>query len=236
MTMESTGLRKLHQLHLRLRAVQEKLEKGPRQLKTRRQAIDKKAAELETQSAALRQTRMSADAKNLQLKSNEAKLKTLEKRLNEAASGKEYEILRSQIQADTMAKSVLEDEILETLEKADAEKASQVKLEGEIATARQDLEKLTTQLAEAEPPLRQEIVELEAALRACEGDLPGTVLEPYRRLVQAHGADALSPVENKACTQCYTMLSSQDYVNVTTGRFVFCRTCGRLLYAPPEAP
>lgn len=234
MTMASSGLRKLHQLHIRLRGVQEKLERGPRQLKTRRQTLDKRAAELEAHIAQLKQLRVAADQRNLQLKTCEAKIRNLQKKFDEAVSGKEYEIFRSQIDADTMAKSVLEDEILEMFEKVDAGKATQTKLEEELDATRKEAEKLALDVAAAEPPLREEAAAIEAALRESESELPGNIVELYRRMVQSHGADALSAVENKACTTCYASLSSQDAVNLKNGKFVFCRSCGKLLY-PSES-
>ena len=67
----------------------------------------------------LLELRKSADGKSLQLKSNEAKNLDLTAKLNAASSNKEYEIISSQIEADKMANSVLEDEILEALDKVD---------------------------------------------------------------------------------------------------------------------
>ena len=69
-----------------------------------------------------------------------------------------------------------------------------------------------------------------AGLNVAERELPGEILERYRRLVKNHGADALAVLENKSCSACYTKLSPQDVVNVNMGKFVFCRACGRLLY------
>ncbi|MCC7419415.1 MAG: hypothetical protein IT428_03950 [Planctomycetaceae bacterium] len=235
MTMGSSGLRKLHQLHLKMRGVQEKLERGPRQLKARRQTLEKRTAELEAHIAQLKQMRVAADQRNLQLKTAETKLKNLQKKFDEATSGKEYDILRSQIDADTMAKSVLEDEILEMLEKVDVAKAMQGKLEAELETTRKEAEQLAKDVAAAEPPLRDEAASIEAALRDAESELPGNIVELYRRLVQSHGAEALSAVESNACTTCYGVISSQDAVNIKNGKFVFCRSCGRLLYPNDSA-
>jgi uncharacterized protein len=61
-------------------------------------------------------------------------------------------------------------------------------------------------------------------------------LDSYRRLVHAHGAGALASVENRACTACHAILSPQDNLNVKTGKLIFCRSCGRLLYPPDPEP
>ena len=72
----------------------------------------------------------------------------------------------------------------------------------------------------------------QTALREAEKILPGGTLEMYRRLVQAHGAAALASVENSACTVCNEILSANSLVELNTGKFIFCRSCGRLLYRP----
>ncbi len=72
--------------------------------------------------------------------------------------------------------------------------------------------------------------DLSGRLDVAERQLPGEILERYRRLVKNHGADALAVLESRSCSACFTKLSPQDVVNVNVGKFVFCRACGRLLY------
>src|SRR5436190_2251669 len=119
MSATGAGLKQLHELHLQLREVQSQLEAGPRQIAARRQFQDKKQADLEVRRQKLKQLKMTADQKNLQLKSNETKIADLRAKQNTVTSNREYDILRGQIDADLMAKSVLEDEILEALEAVD---------------------------------------------------------------------------------------------------------------------
>ena len=97
---------------------QEEMERGPRQLKARQQAIAQKLADLETQRQKHKALRMSADQRSLQLKSNETKIGDLKVKLNQAASNREFDIIRAQMEADTVANSVLEDEILDALERS----------------------------------------------------------------------------------------------------------------------
>jgi hypothetical protein len=68
------GLAELHRLLLALKEVQEQMERGPRQLKARQQAIAQKQTELEAQRQKHKALRMSADQWSLQLKTNEAKI------------------------------------------------------------------------------------------------------------------------------------------------------------------
>lgn len=230
MNMATSGLQDLHQLHLRLKSVQDKLDRGPKQVRARRQFVEKKQAEADAQAAALKQLKMAADQKSLQLKVNESKIADLRARLNAASSNREYDIIRSQIDADTMANSVLEDEILEALTKIDNAQIALKKAQDEVAAAKAEEARIAGEVGAAEPGLQAEATELQAALKTAEADLPGEITDQYRRLVQAHGASALASVENKACTSCYAILSPQHLVELNMSKITFCRSCGRLLY------
>ena len=230
MSTAAGGLKELHRLHIRLQQVNETLERGPRQIRARQQFVERKQSDLEEYKAQFKQLRMAVDQKSLQLKTNENKIVELKAKLNMASSNREFEIFKTQIDADTMANSVLEDEILESLDKIDQMQVATGKCQQEVEAAMSEESRITDEVAAAEPGLREETAELESALQAAEHILSGSVAEAYRRLVQAHGAGALASVENKACTACHAILSPNPLVEVNTGKIILCRSCGRLLY------
>lgn len=232
MSATGEGLKRLHELHLQLREVQTELEAGPRQVAARRQSFAKKQAELEDRRQKLKQAKVTADQKNLQLKTNESKIAELRSKQNTVTSNREYDILRGQIDADTMAKSVLEDEILEALESVDRGQAELKSFEQEVAAAEAELQKFVQQLEQRVPGLKQTAEQLSAEVAAAEKFLPEDVAGLYRRLVQVHGADALAAVENKSCSNCFVKLTQQMVVELNAGRLHFCKACGRLLYMP----
>jgi hypothetical protein len=234
MSAAAAGLKRLHELHIRLQELQQQLEHGPRQVKARQQILAKKQVEIDAFKAELKQTRMVADQKNLQLKTNENKIADLRVKLNQASSNREFDIIRSQIDADTMANSVLEDEILEVLEKVDQIQQKIAKVDGEAALAAAEVRRYADEVESTVPRVRSQAAEIEASLREAEKILPSTTIEMYRRLVQAHGAGALASVEGKSCTTCNEILSPNLLVELNTGKFIFCRSCGRLLYRPVE--
>ena len=232
MSAAAAGLKRLHELHLRLQELQHQLEHGPRQVKARQQILARKQTEVDSLKAELKQARLMADQKNLQLKTNESKIAELRAKLNQATSNREFDIIRSQIDADSMANSVLEDEILEVLEKVDQIQQKIGKGESEAAQTAADVRRVAQDVESSAPQLRSQATEIQAALREAEKILPGGTIEMYRRLVQAHGAGALATVENNACTACNEILSPNSLVELNTGKFIFCRSCGRLLYRP----
>lgn len=229
MTPNGAGLKEIHDLRLRLQDVTDELNRGPRQIAARQQLVDKKKAELEARRTKLKHLKVAADQKNLQLKTNEAKIHDLQGKLNAAASNREFDALRSQIAADTMANSVLEDEILEALEGCDAAQQEITAFEAEIATVEAELAKFSAEVKQREPDLKAQAAEMDAKVTDIEKILPGDILPQYRRLVQSYGARALSPVHGTACGECFVGQRQQTIVELRAGKMIFC-TCGRLMY------
>lgn len=234
MSDTTAALRHLHQLRQDLQRVTERKEQGPRRITAKQGFVAKRKQELEEARQRVKQLRHSADQKNLQLKTHEAKIADLKAKLNTAASNREYDILRGQIEADTMAKSVLEDEILETLEQVDVAQVATRDAEQQVAAAEDDLKKTSDAVAAELPNLEAEFAGLQEKVGAAERFLPANVTDNYRRLVDAYGADALAAVESKACGSCYVGLTMQQILELKTGKLLFCKSCGRLMYLSPE--
>jgi len=234
MVSSSQALKTLHELHQRLQEVQEDLARGPRQIQAKKKSIEKRKTDLEHRRQKLKQLKLTADQKNLQLKTNENKIADLRAKLNLAASNREYEIITGQIDADTMANSVLEDEILEALTMIDQAQAEVKQAEQDVATAEAELKKLTADVQAVEPGLTDRARQLAAEVADAEKVLPDDIVPQYRRAVQAYGADALAAVEDRNCTSCHMQLTMQKMVELGAGKLMFC-TCGRLLYLPDKA-
>lgn len=233
MTGINAGLQQLHNLLKQLRDVNEQIERGPRQVKAREQLVLKAEEQVQEKRAALKEARAHTDRKSLELKSNEAKIADLRAKLNAASTNREYDVIRGHIEADTVANSVLEDEILEALEAVDRLQAEVGEAEQRASKAVLEKERIAEQVAAAEAPLRSQAEALAAKIREAEKILTGEVAVKYRRLVEAHGADALAAVEGHVCTNCYVSLTPQTRVALNSEKVMFCN-CGRLLYLPAE--
>lgn len=224
------GLKKLHLLLLESHETLQKLERGPKLIAGRKRKTATKANEISEQKEAILQFRKAADEKSLQLKSNEARITDLKGKLNAAASNREYDIIRSQIDADEMANSVLEDEILEVLEKVDSAQKKLVVLEEEHQAALKDEQKIAAQIEAEKPKLEEQANLHKGAIKEAEEVIPGKLGETYKRLVQRHGAGALAPMEQDACGSCFATLSRQEIVRLNVGDIMICRQCNRIMY------
>lgn len=232
MANHTAALAALHKLHLELHAVSEELAKGPRQIKLRDQKVSQAEGDHATLKDQLKEFRSAADRKSLDLKSNEAKIANLRSKLNAATNNREYDVLRGQIEADEVANSVFEDEILELLEKVDRTQRDIGETDQRIKQVKQERDKFAAEFAEAAKGLEAEVLRLRKEITEAEKFLGGESGDRYRRLIETYGAEGLAAMDkNGVCTNCFVTLTPQQRVVVGTGQLMFCATCGRLLYA-----
>jgi hypothetical protein len=227
-------LRRLHCIHEQLRDLQERSGRGPRVSKAHESNLERIQAQLAEAQAKAKGLRVKTDQKQLLLKTGEANVERRRQQLREAKDNRAYQALLDQIKADEMANSVLEDEILECLEKLD-QHAAKVKEAGQgLAKARDDAATSNRQGEQEAPLIQGDIQRLEAELQQAEGDLPSDFRDLYRRLVGAKGEDALAPIRGEFCGGCNQYVPLNLVNGVMLGKPLCCKSCGRLLYIPED--
>ncbi|MEK6235533.1 MAG: hypothetical protein N2C14_12565 [Planctomycetales bacterium] len=234
MALSADVLRRLHRIHRQLRDLRERVERGPKQIAARQGHVKR----LGEQLAVIRQdelnARAAADAKELDLKTSEGKIKELKNKLNNCKTNREFQTLKEQIAADEMAASVLQDEVLEGIEKAEEEEARLVPANEELKQAEQESEKVKQSVAGQAESLQTDITRLEGDLQESENLLPDDVRGSYDRSVKRNGSDALTSVDGMTCTGCYQQIRVNMYNLLTLSEIVFCDSCGRMLYLPED--
>lgn len=230
--MPSTGAQysHLHELHLQLKEIQDQLSRGPRQIKARQARIAEAEAQLAAKEQELKEVRASVDRKNLDLRSKEAHLADLQGKLNAAASNREFDIIRGQMDADRAAKAVLEDEILEFLDRVDARQRDVAEAKALIKTTQEDARRFANEFEQKAADLLTREAELKSRIAEAEKIIPSEIQGQYRRLVDAYGPEALAAVRHGVCQQCNVTLTSQTKVLLASGKLIFCSSCGRLMY------
>jgi predicted nucleic acid-binding Zn-ribbon protein len=225
-------LRTLHRMHRQLEDLQGRLDAGPRRVAALAAAV--KAAETKRDAAqqAVKQARMAADQKQLQLKSAEAKIADLEGKLNACKTNREYQTLGDQIAADRMATKVLEDEILEALEGIDSLKKTVPEAEQTVVDAKRAQGEAEARVRDEKAHLDTEVARIRAELAEVEQSLADDMRSKYDRVVKHKGADGLAAADGPSCGGCHQQMTSNMRSELLMGRIVTCRSCGRLLYTP----
>ncbi|MDX1965191.1 MAG: phospholipase [Pirellulales bacterium] len=234
MSFQISVLNELHRIHQQLSDLRERLERGPKQIRARQANVVSAEQKLQQAKHELQASRIAADQKQLQLKSGEAKILDLNKKFNAAQSTREYQALKDQIAASEMANSVLQDEILEILEKIDTHKRLVGESEQNIVKAKEELAKVESLVKEQEPGLQAEYQRVDANLKTAEATLPEEYRDPYHRIVHSKGADALAQIENDSCSGCFQQQTANVMNSLLLNKVVFCKSCGRMLYLPED--
>jgi predicted nucleic acid-binding Zn-ribbon protein len=210
--------------------LRDQLETGPRRVAARTKLVEAAEARLAAVNDEVRRAKIAADQKQLQLKSSEAKIIDLEAKLNACKTNREYQTLRDQIAADRMATKVLEDEILEALERVDATRGQVPAADAELTTARRGLADAKADVDAKTAALTSEVERVNRDLEAAEHELPEDSRDVYRRVVKSKGADGMAVVDGQSCGGCSQQITGNMVAELSMGRVVACRSCGRLLY------
>lgn len=229
-SLATDALRRLHAIHERLRDLQGRLDRGPRISQAHETNLARVEAQLAEIRAKAKEMRVKTDEKQLLLKTGEANVQRRRQQLREAKDNREYQALVEQIHADEMANSVLEDEILESMERLDQALAKVKQAEEALAKAREDAGKNTRDWEAEAPTIRTDLQGLKAELQQVEADLPGDFRDLYRRLIGAKGGDALAEVRGEYCGGCNQHVPLNMINGILLGKPLCCKSCGRLLY------
>jgi len=188
-----------------------------------------------------KELRLTLDRKELKLKRNEETVNRLKVQLNTIKTNREYTTLQREIGGLNADTSLLEDEMLGMLEKADQDDAEWARLHKELEEAHRRAE---AQRKEAQA--RTDVLDREIA--ACkqqrEDILPrvmAEVLQPYQRLLGKQDGKAVVPAQETApgqysCAGCHIQLTANTVNHLMAPHeLVFCHSCGRILYLDETA-
>ena len=228
--LSTAALRTLHRIHRQLADLRERLDRGPKQIRACEAHIQYQEQQCADVHAEVKAVHVATDAKQLQQKAAETKIKDLDGKLMSAASNREYQILKDQIAAERMTNSVLDDEILEGWEKLERMQRESAKADGDLGKAREKAEKTHAEVERQQPLIEDDIRRLEAELSDCEGSMPADVRTLYERGVRQRGEDALAAVENQYCSGCHQHVPLNVCAEIMLDHPMFCKSCGRLLY------
>lgn len=230
MAVSTAVLRELHRIHVQLSDLRDRLARGPRQVQVHTNNVAAQQATLEAALEKVKQTKMAADKKQLDLKTSENKIDDLRAKLNGCSSNKEYQMLLEQIAATEMTNSVLADEILELMEKSDQFEAVVTESNVHVAAAEAELTKCQKRVSAESEVMLVDVERLEGELAAADKELPAELKADYERIIRSKGSDGMSEVEGQVCLGCGKQITLNMLNELMMSKPVFCKSCGCLLY------
>jgi len=232
MSVTADALRELHRIHKQLTDLRDRLERGPKQVAGSEATVRRLQMDVEQLKEAYQKARVSSDDKQVQLKGREDKIADLQNKLNLAASNKEYQALKDQIAADQQANLVLQDEILEAMEKIDELEVTVGAAQADFDNATGEATKVKQRVESDKAGLDSELTRVQGELKVAEANLPAELKADYDRVAKVRGEEALAEVDGEVCGGCFQMLTPNMMNELYLSRPVFCKSCGALLYLP----
>jgi predicted nucleic acid-binding Zn-ribbon protein len=223
-------LRELHRLKRHARDLRNEIERTPRLLKAQQNRMVQQEAAAKEAHDHVKRLKVSSLERESLLKQTLGQIAKHERQLNEAGSKKEYDALKVEIAADKEHVKKLEDEILTLLMEIEERTAQLPVADKAVQQAKLDLAEFEKNSQSRLQSLTEQLATAQQSLKEVEETLPEDVRTQYLRLVGARDEDALSAVEGRTCSACYTDITAQNYNDLLAGRLVVCKACGRILY------
>ena len=223
-------LRECHRLRRHLRDLQAEIDRGPRVLKARQDALEAERQEHKDHYDAITRLKLKQREDEGSLKQTDTRLAKLQEQLTGISVQKEYEAKEHEIAHARKKKSELEDAILASITEIDERTAAIPAVEKKWADAQAAFAEFQREAAERLEMLKNEKAASEALLAETEKGIPDAIRPRYDKLVKAHGPEAMAGLKGKSCQACRTDLTDQKVIELRRGEFIQCSTCGKLLY------
>lgn len=195
--------------------------------------FEQKKALLKTKEDELKAMQLKRKDRELDLETKEKEVKKYQTQLLQIKTNKEYMSLQKQIAGLKADNSVLEDEILELLEKVD-------KVRQAVSQDKENLVAEENRWQEETKKIDREIGQIEERIaflgrqrtELC-ANVEKTLLAKYERILKAKSGLAFVPVVGETCGGCHKVVPPQ-VINETRmkDKMITCEFCARLLYWP----
>jgi predicted nucleic acid-binding Zn-ribbon protein len=225
-------MREIHRLRSHAKDLQDRINRGPIQLRAQQANVTKQEEALRQGQDEIKKLKVTMHDKEVSLKTKNQNIVKHEKQLNQAASKKEYDALKSEIEHDRKDVARLEDAVLDAMGAIEEKTAQVPALEKAVKQAKADLASYESESGTRLAALAEERDRALRQLAEVEATIPPDVRETYERMTRGQGEDALAPVLNRTCAACYTEITAQGYNELLAEHFVQCKSCGRILYLP----
>ena len=225
-------LKQLQQLDGELYQLRRQQQEKPRELEQVEEQAAAQEARVKAVEDRLRALQLAQKDKEGELQAREANVKKLQGQLFQVKTNKEYTAMQHEIETLKADNSLLEEQILTTLDASEQ--------------AAKDRAREQALLAEQHERLRTERQRIERELTAIEGriavlerdrqsvvpNIPQATLELYERILNIREGLALVPLIEESCGGCHRRLPPQVVNQVyLKAKLTMCETCNRILYS-----
>jgi hypothetical protein len=207
------------------------LDAKPEEIKALDDAFKEKEEKTKSIDTELKKIQVEHKNKEIELKTKEEAAQKLQSQLYQVKTNKEYTALENEIKTVRADSSLLEEEIINLLDKI--EEAEKVKKEiGEdLKAERQKVDEAKKKIAEETKKIEQELVNFQKQRDALAEKVDKNILSKYERILYGKDGLAIVAVRNNSCQGCFLNLPPQVINEIRMKKdLIFCESCARILY------
>ncbi len=233
---ELKSLLPLQEIDKQIFEIKSLIDEIPPKIENIEKLIVEKRNEISALSKEYEKLALQHKEKEMEMGKCEDTLNSLQARLYQVKTNKEYSALQEEIEGMKLKISSLEDEILALLDELDAAREKKEQLRMDIEREISDLEKSRGELIAEQERLEKEIGSLKEKRQDIAAAVPQDILSIYERILEHRGGTALCKVTSKGvCTGCYLSLPPQVVNELMLGnKIIYCEGCGSILYYAEE--
>jgi predicted nucleic acid-binding Zn-ribbon protein len=221
----------LQEYDSRIAGLEAEAARLPRQIEALQASLAEARKVMDTTRARLDTARKELRAREKDLDDLGVKRTRSEGRLYEVKTNVEYSAVLTEIETIKAQKGQAEEEILALMERQES-------LAGEIREAEGRLKAREDQARQEEAAIRDKLGQVQAELERVRAErvtvareLPRTTLSDYERIMKARGGLGVAAVTTAGvCGGCRVTIRPQALVELRSGGFHHCESCGRFLY------
>ena len=238
------SLLKLQKQHTCLFNLREKARTANVAVTVRQQQVADAMADLESLNTARMTAQVTADAKELEVKSLQGKIEKYRGQLNLVKTNKEYKAIQNEIQFAGIELRRFEDQELAAMDELEQIAQRVAEATDALARAEQQLQAATEKVAAQTDAIQADIRKAERDRADIADQLPADALDMFDRVAAKHQDGAMAPLVRDeegtsdlsySCGGCFMQLTQNVYVRLLGDReeLITCRNCSRILYLEP---
>ncbi len=204
---------------------------NPLAIAEHKQTLDQYRAEAEQSKNKLLDMLKLRKEKEIDLLTKEEEIKKHNMELNSIKSNEAYKALLIEIEGAKANKSVLEDEIIDLMEKIDQESVSVKQSENDLKAKESEIQAKISKIEEDSIRIQSEIEKLQAEREEFAKKIPDELLGKYNYIREGRDGLAVVGLDGDTCEGCSTVLRPQTINDIYKGKdFVICDNCSRIIY------
>jgi len=207
------------------------IEDFPEKIRDMDELLKTKKSEAETIHDELKRIQVLKNDKETEMGIKEEKINKHQTDLYQIKNNKEYTALEREIKSIKADISLLEEEIINYLDKIEEARIQGEKKKKEFEAEQEKIELEKTEIAAEEKRFSARLSKLDEERSSLAEKIAPSIIEVYERILKNRGRIALAKVNGNFCGACNMQLRPQIVNDAKLQKnIVSCENCGRMLY------